>query len=209
MPAGQRPAAEPIVLQAIKTFLQACPLDPPHVPDIQPHPDPQEKRGTIVLPLLKQNAVMNSSSLHWQAFNTFLDTLAIAWSGAALFLEVSMKDDFRKATEICRAKRLADGPYQGIAPRIASDCFESFRLSANLSYDLEFLTTSHPSRTVSIMTFGYFTGGDLDLPMLNQTLPMRPGTSTILCTAFKTGSTPFVGERYQVEFFLPDLTTSD
>lgn len=208
IPADQRPPAQDVIFQALRNFVNVVPLDPTHVNDLQPHPNAYQKHGTLVLPLWQQNTTMNSNSPHWQAYNTLLDTLAIGSLTAALALEAMMPDEYARAMAISRTRRATLATNQQVSTENDMDCFESFRLNVNLSLDWAHPTTSHPSQWVVVMAFGNFSGGELRPAMGDQELPrlsLKPGGVTIMRTAAQIKTSLFDGERYQVEFYLPDL----
>lgn len=70
------------------------------------------------------------------------------------------------------------------------------------------MTTYHHSSIAVIMTFGNFTGGNFYVPAIGKQFAMKPGGAMTMRTGISSGSHEFTGERYQVEFFLPDLGNS-
>ncbi|KAF8853814.1 hypothetical protein BDZ45DRAFT_760699 [Acephala macrosclerotiorum] len=133
-PRLQRPVHE-IITTAIENFLRACPgiLLLPQGTDKQEHPDPNELHGTVVLPLWQETAESSQIALHWQAFNNFLDKLAI--------LVVS----------------LAHRP----RPKEEANSM-TLRLSVNLTlYPPAPLAATHPSQLAVIFFTGKFTGGTM------------------------------------------------
>ncbi|CZR62171.1 uncharacterized protein PAC_12068 [Phialocephala subalpina] len=96
IPQDQRPPFQDPVQRAIQTFTQTFPLDPPHLPDDH-HPDSYTgAHSTVILPLWQMTPTLNNSSPHWQAFNAFLDTLAIVAFEAAKALQTMLPNDSRK-----------------------------------------------------------------------------------------------------------------
>lgn len=204
IPASQRPSTNRVVVQAIKNLLQSVPLQPHPVQDSQPHTDPTEKHGTIVLPLWEQNATLNSSSPHWQAINTFLDTLAIVGASAEILLRAASPEKFRQAMILATIRRLQTPQARQIRARTQNGCFESVRINVNLALGLHFPSTFHPSETVGAMILGNYTGGECCT--FGMALGIQPGGFQMFNAGIPISIAQFQGERYQVEFFLPDLS---
>ncbi|KAE8445146.1 hypothetical protein EG329_013748 [Mollisiaceae sp. DMI_Dod_QoI] len=114
MPPSQRPQVHDLILPAIHNFLQSCSLNPPTVTDRQPHTNLNERYGTIILPLWEQSPSMNSNSVNWQAFNTFLDTLALvllplsAQASAGVPLAFQKRNAALAYTTRCNPTRTSD-----------------------------------------------------------------------------------------------------
>ncbi|CZR59373.1 uncharacterized protein PAC_09265 [Phialocephala subalpina] len=190
----QRPHFKQPVLEAIQIFLRAYPsLDAPTVKDTQPTPG--QLHGSIILPLWEQIPTFNTNSPHWTAFNTFLDTLAIAIFHAASALKANMPEE--------------NLSFQAIPDRLGSffNCFETCRLSANESLEPHTLESNHPTQMAVIKWFGYFTcGGKWVDPVIRGTTTIEAGSAMVIRAGSLYSTTKFEGtERYQVELFSPDL----
>ncbi|CZR51249.1 uncharacterized protein PAC_01124 [Phialocephala subalpina] len=70
------------------------------VPNEQEHSDPNEPHGTVVLPLWQETTEFNKTSPHWQAFNTFLDELAIVLRPASNTTASQRRGQFNHAIQI-------------------------------------------------------------------------------------------------------------
>jgi hypothetical protein len=55
-------------LKGIRKFFERYPLKPPHVTNIQRHTDPNEKVGSVPLPLLQKTMEFAPGSPHWVPF---------------------------------------------------------------------------------------------------------------------------------------------
>ncbi|KUJ12552.1 uncharacterized protein LY89DRAFT_757068 [Mollisia scopiformis] len=216
--------------QAIDTFLLAFPriLSPPGFPDLQFH-GPGEIHGIVILPLWQQTAEFNTNCPHWPHFNTFLDGLAplmkLITSRISDVLSnpnnllpdqyAHYPNNFGKAIQAWNIRQSTVLAGQLIQPRILSNmnCFETVRLSAMLaSDDPRRPSTSRSSDTVVITTVGDYLYGDMwrhagDIYKTMDELITLPGKVEILNTRFGVQNNRFTGRRFQLEFFLPDIST--
>jgi hypothetical protein len=86
----------------------------------------------------------------------------------------------------------------------ASKCFETMRLSANLALQGHRLNTSHESTAAVLAAFGQFQGGDIVVAN-GDPRPLNAGDSRFHSTSIDVQVEPFVGERHQIELFLPKI----
>ncbi|KAF8849223.1 hypothetical protein BDZ45DRAFT_810156 [Acephala macrosclerotiorum] len=212
-----RPPFEQVVLDAVKAFVQVYPLGSPGGLDKQPHTrlEPYEPHGIIVLPLWEQRDGFKKDSPGWKAFNILLDTLAIAAHFAAEKVEADQPGRYRLAVIhrnvgniICLGRGTA------ITPRTSrdgtnKDCFQSVRLSANIALEPAKMTTFHRSSVAAVMVLGSFRNGGEMLRIHpergRQQGMLSPGKIGLAPTAHPLGATKFDGERYQLDFFMPEL----
>ncbi|KAF8849224.1 hypothetical protein BDZ45DRAFT_753022 [Acephala macrosclerotiorum] len=109
---------------------------------------------------------------------------------------------------IYNTRRASIASGQTISPRIGLSCFESVKIKANLSLDSAPMTTYHPSQVAAFMAFGNFIDGHHVAPMVGMRCELKPGDIMKQKTIIPPASMKFTGERYQLEFFLPDLENS-
>ncbi|KAN0120179.1 hypothetical protein V8E51_002387 [Hyaloscypha variabilis] len=96
--------------------------------------------------------------------------------------------------EYFSALQIRDQVFSGQTdPNTPENCFASFRLSANMTMDYNPLITTHLSLLAAVAAVGPFDYGDV---------VTREGF-LIAQTSLRLRNTPFVGERYQLEFFMP------
>jgi hypothetical protein len=192
-------------------FVQTCPLDPAPVRDTQPHLNPNERVGTVLLPLWRQTPRMNSHSPHWPAFLELLRLLRphlIACSNAMKFTAPWAHGC---ALELYREQLFSGNPANVIPQPVNDNCFETFRLSANMALDPHLLITTHQSFWAVIVAVGPFDLGVvwlLDLDNLyhvgNDNSGFVPAEHILTVrTSLNIQNLAFTGERYQLEFFLP------
>ena len=104
--------------------------------------------------------------------------------------------------------RLAgQNPTQDIPIQFTQNCFETMGLSVNIAPDLGHLRTTHPSKLAWVVPvgLGMFTGGGLETPQLNRRFIMEAGVGIPVYTTDPVRIVPFEGERYELQFFMPDM----
>ncbi len=195
---------------AIRTFLRSVQLDGAQGRDNQLHPNAYEKHGTIILPLAKQTEKMNYKSSNWNAFNEFLEALKPLLAGITTLLMALHRKEYDQASAILQKGR-GEGynPTRDINPLVFPNCFETVRLSANLALDVAPLTTSHKSQIAMIVPIGEYTGGDIVGPESKLITDLKAGELHVWRGGTSIGNLGFQGERYQLEFFLPNLEESE
>lgn len=197
------------VLHGIRTFLQSyLNLDPAPighdglpVPDDRPRTDPSTPYGTVVLPLWEQSEKFNTTSPHWAAFNTFLDAIVPALSIASRKIQEHMPEAFASALALAFITRMSVPNHRSIRQRSMMNCFESVRLSANLSLKPAQIGTTHPSQMVATMLFGESTDGGRWIDTVARLYSnLRPGI--VLRARAEAIHTViwFEGEYFQLEF---------
>jgi hypothetical protein len=205
------PAHANLLLTAIRQFLQSYPLAISPIRDTQPHLDPNERVGTILLPLWRQTPLTNTHSPHWQAFLELLRTLRPYLIECCRAMRSTAPYAYDSGLRIYQ-DQLFGGDQANAIPQItAENCFQTLRLSANMALAPHLLNTSHPSFWAAIATVGPFDYGDVLLPSLGERYQVgthgvgRDRIENILTvrTALNVQSVPFVGERYELVFFLP------
>ncbi|EKD14331.1 hypothetical protein MBM_07561 [Drepanopeziza brunnea f. sp. 'multigermtubi' MB_m1] len=203
-------------LNDIRLFLQnhhRIPLEPPHGRDTQPHPSPDQRYGTIILPLLTLPTGTDRGNLHWPTVQSFLEALTPLLYTASEACRISDAERHDQALRIVGELLRDQDPRMGVAAITSYSCFETVRLSVNLALDAAPLRSDHGSQVVAVAVIGDFSGGNIvtSSPLRRIEFPVSHGG------IFVVGSTPgpilvqnmvFEGERYQLEFFLPDLSSS-
>ena len=205
------PAHANLLLTAIRQFLQSCSLATSPIRDTQPHLDPNERVGTILLPLWRQTPLTNTHSPHWQAFLELLRTLRPYLIECSRAMRSTAPYAYDSALRIYQ-DQLFGGDQANAIPQItAENCFQTLRLSANMALAPHLLNTSHPSFWAAIAAVGPFYYGDVLLTGLGERYQVGThgvGSDRIenilnVRTALNVQSLPFVGERYELVFFLP------
>ena len=115
------------------------------------------------------------------------------------------------ALQLYRDQLFSENQETAVPQMTPDNCFETFRLSANMALDPAPMTTTHPSFWAVISTVGHFEFGGLGIWDSGQWYPLRTEQAggirieNILTvrTSLNIMNAPFVGERYQLEFFLP------
>ena len=87
------------------------------------------------------------------------------------------------------------------------------RLLTNVSHEPRILCHPADSPWITITTFGAWgprsgqrngeKDDSLDMPLMGQTVKARPGDVTVVMSGIPVGVGDFIGERYQIELFLP------
>lgn len=196
------------IYPAIRTFLRSVQLDGAHGRDNQPHPNAYQRYGTIILPLARQTEKMNNQSANWGTFNEFLEALQPLVAGISALLITYHRKEYDQATSILQRGR-GEGydERRDINPLVFPNCFETVRLSVNLALDAAPLTTSHRSQMAMIVPIGEYTGGDIVWPESSASTDLKAGQVLVWRDGdgSNVGNLVFEGERYQLEFFLPNL----
>jgi hypothetical protein len=195
-----------LLLTAIRQFIQSCPLATSPIRDVQPHLNPNERVGTILLPLWRQTPIMNTHSPHWPAFLELLRTLRPYLIECSRAMRSTAPYAYDGALQNYR-DQLFGGDQATTIPQITPEnCFQTLRISANMALAAHPLRTSHPSFWVVIAAVGPFNYGDVGLTDLGEHGQWyrigtqgvgRGGIENILTvrTALNVQSLPFVGER--------------
>ena len=190
----------------IRNFLQIYTLGPSLAPDQITHRQ-DEKYGTVILPLWQQTDDFRVGTPHWPAFVRLLAALKPYAEVASALLSISHPEEVIKSKGIRERQLAAQDPAPATPHGSAEDCSKTVRLSANIAPTTHALATTHPSKLAAFAVIGrgLFTGGDLALPALDMRHTLKPGNHVVFHTAFDIHNTPFSGERYELQFFLPDL----
>ena len=114
--------------------------------------------------------------------------------------------------EYFSALQIRDQVFSGQTdPNTPENCFASFRLSANMTMDYNPLITTHLSLLAAVAAVGHLDYGVVyvaDFGVSHRVGTHSAGRVTregflIAQTSLRLRNTPFVGERYQLEFFMP------
>lgn len=82
------------------------------------------------------------------------------------------------------------------------------RLTANIAHSRAPLTTSHPSPYAVIFPLGEWEEGGAKMIISQMEIFTQMGSEedgTMLAGGQEVAVTPFVGERYQLELFVPEI----
>jgi hypothetical protein len=190
----------------IRNFLRTYPLEPSPAFDQNIH-NPGEKRGTTILPLWQQTNEFRDGSTHWPAFTRLLAVLKPYVLCASAMFAITHSEEYRKARVVKERRLAAQNPALAIPHGSADNCFETVRLSANIAPTSCPLQTTHPSKLASFAVIGrrLFNGGGIAVPALGTLHALMPGGFLVLDTAMEVHTTPFSGERYELQFFIPEL----
>ena len=88
------------------------------------------------------------------------------------------------------------------------NCFDTLRLSANISHGPSLLQTSHPSPYMVVLHVGEWKegGAKLMLPEYGVVVPtFSQGEMMVLRGGLMVAIIQFEGERYQLELYLPEI----
>jgi hypothetical protein len=123
--------------------------------------------------------------------------------------------------EYKKAKAFYDEKIKPLSPSVKieegseSECFEFTRLTANVCHEPRQLCDSVDSAWVMLTAFGSWAprsgqgngqmDGSLHMPLVGQTVKARPDDITVVRGGIPVGVRDFMGERYQVELFLPKM----
>lgn len=118
-------------------------------------------------------------------------------------MKVVRPQQYDEAVYISTLVRAALPQGQQIQQQTIDDCFESIRLNVNLALDLHFATTTHPSQMMAVFMFGIFTGGLCRICYDTMRSTLGNGGMRIVHTDVLTLTETFEGERYELQFFLP------
>lgn len=100
------------------------------------------------------------------------------------------------------------GPIPNLSVQICQhSCFDTIRLSANIAHGPALLTTSHLSPYAMIVPLGEWKDGSGIISLTELRLCMESGHGALLFhrTNQMIACTPFEGERYQLELFMPEV----
>lgn len=143
---------------------------------------------------------MNLNHPGWLDFNALLDSLLHATSYYATSMGKTKSDN---AMEI-RANMMSAASAKGsnIGQRFDKNCLQTMRLSANTTFQPGPLTTTYPCSFIAVKILGKFQGGG-DIGCIGQTFTADPHSVVSVRPDLPFRSSSFVGERYQLEFFVP------
>jgi len=196
---------------ALRQFVQTFPLNQPAIIDRQPHPSnpgPSEIHGTVVLPLWQGNATINATSPQWNTYLQLLQSLTPILSRSAIILSSVDKNSYDGARRLYLVQVITQDPANAIPPPHMTDwnCFESMRISANLACDAAPLGPGTGSgwRRAQLAFAGQAQlVVNLHQPDAGSVMPCTRSSLLYVPPGIKIGTAPYVGEWYQLEFFLP------